>query len=1003
MKKLGKLLTTLLLVVVSLTAICAVTACDSNSSKETEYTIVFRDKEGGDLKTVTVKEGVIPEYTDELPELPANTAEFTYSWKWDKEFVAATADATYKLVLNSVKNKYEIKFMNEGEQVGETQTVEYGAAATAPADPTKAPTEDNSYTFNGWYTAEEGGDIVTDFTVIGNATYYAHFTAGVRKYAIVFKFGETVVASYELAHGATVTIPDAPNREAVDKVYTFDGWYTAEEGGEKVTAISVSGDATYYARYTYVTRKYAVTFKNGEEVLQSTEVEYGVTPEYKGETPTRQATAQFTYTFKGWDKGIAEVTGDVTYTATFDKKVNKYTVTFKNGEEVLQSTEVEYGATPEYKGETPSMQATAQFTYTFKGWDKKIVAVTGDVTYTATFDETTNKYTVKFVSDGVELQSTEVEYGTVPEYKGATPTMQATAQFTYTFKGWDKGIAAVTGDVTYTATFDETTNQYTITLKNGETVLKTLTLDYGSTIEVPEDVKAEGYEILGWEPEFETVTEDAEYAAIVARILKQADKDNFAAIIGANPDDNYVLGEDIDFANGSIGFVLTFGGVLDGRGHKLKNIKLGLANAKPDANDWVYAFIGENAGTIKNIGFYYTIPDAQGNFRASMVRSNSGLMENIYVKINVDAAPHETGALAGQNTSYGVIKNVIANWSGTANANAGPIVGGELGGTIKNAYAIRNGVFVSGNNNYSNPYNAAVDKDGVLIGTYENCKNYDDMAALVAELDLTAKGWSSYWSVKEGKVIFGEEDPEPVDNAVILTQDDMANFAKILAENPNGKYALGSDIDFGGNSIGQIGTFSGELDGRGFALKNFTLTNNSSTDPQWSIAFIAENTGTIKNVALEFSYSGNNGKEGFVAKNSGNMNNIFASVRIDKKSWACSGIIGINAGSGKVMNVVVVLTKDASVSAGGIGAIVGADYNSTIKHCYGVCGDVIPADQTAFASPYHDTWKNGSYAGNKNYTTLEELVAEATFAEADGWNQEYFAKTFKAIADLKNA
>ena len=935
MKKLGKLLTTLLLVVVSLTAICAVTACDSNSSKETEYTIVFRDKEGGDLKTVTVKEGVIPEYTDELPELPANTAEFTYSWKWDKEFVAATADATYKLVLNSVKNKYEIKFMNEGEQVGETQTVEYGAAATAPADPTKAPTEDNSYTFNGWYTAEEGGDIVTDFTVIGNATYYAHFTAGVRKYAIVFKFGETVVASYELAHGATVTIPDAPNREAVDKVYTFDGWYTAEEGGEKVTAISVSGDATYYARYTYVTRKYAVTFKNGEEVLQSTEVEYGVTPEYKGETPTRQATAQFTYTFKGWDKGIVAVTGDVTYTATFDKKVNKYTVTFKNGEEVLQSTEVEYGATPEYKGETPSMQATAQFTYTFKGWDK--------------------------------------------------------------------GIVAVTGDVTYTATFDETTNQYTITLKNGETVLKTLTLDYGSTIEVPEDVKAEGYEILGWEPEFETVTEDAEYAAIVARILKQADKDNFAAIIGANPDDNYVLGEDIDFANGSTGFVLTFGGVLDGRGHKLKNIKLGLANAKPDANDMVYAFIGENAGTIKNIGFYYTIPDAQGNFRASMVRSNSGLMENIYVKINVDAAPHETGALAGQNTSYGVIKNVIANWSGTANANAGPIVGGELGGTIKNAYAIRNGVFVSGNNNYSNPYNAAVDKDGVLIGTYENCKNYDDMAALVAELDLTAKGWSSYWSVKEGKVIFGEEDPEPVDNAVILTQDDMANFAKILAENPNGKYALGSDIDFGGNSIGQIGTFSGELDGRGFALKNFTLTNNSSTDPQWSIAFIAENTGTIKNVALEFSYSGNNGKEGFVAKNSGNMNNIFASVRIDKKSWACSGIIGINAGSGKVMNVVVVLTKDASVSAGGIGAIVGADYNSTIKHCYGVCGDVIPADQTAFASPYHDTWKNGSYAGNKNYTTLEELVAEATFAEADGWNQEYFAKTFKAIADLKNA
>ena len=859
MKKLGKLLTILLLVVVSLTAICAVTACDSNSSKETEYTIVFRDKEGGDLKTVTVKEGVIPEYTDELPELPANTAEFTYSWKWDKEFVAATADATYKLVLNSVKNKYEIKFMNEGEQVGETQTVEYGAAAIAPESPTKAGTEDESYVFDGWYTAAEGGEKVADFTVTGAATYYAKYNA-----------------------------------------------------------------------------------------------------------------------------------------------VKNYTVKFVSEGVELQSGKAASGTIPEYKGATPIKQATAQFTYTFKGWDKKIVAVTGDVTYTATFDETTNKYTVKFVSDGVELQSTEVEYGTVPEYKGATPTMQATAQFTYTFKGWDKGIVAVTGDVTYTATFDETTNQYTITLKNGETVLKTLTLDYGSTIEVPEDVKAEGYEILGWEPEFETVTEDAEYTAIVARILKQADKDNFAAIIGANPDDNYVLGEDIDFANGSTGFVLTFGGVLDGRGHKLKNIKLGLANAKPDANDWVYAFIGENAGTIKNIGFYYTIPDASGNFRASMVRSNSGLMENIYVKINVDAAPYESGALAGQNTSYGVIKNVIANWSGTANANAGPIVGGELGGTIKNAYAIRNGVFVSGNNNYSNPYNAAVDKDGVLIGTYENCKNYDDMAALVAELDLTAKGWSSYWSVKEGKVIFGEEDPEPVDNAVILTQDDMANFAKILAENPNGKYALGSDIDFGGAGIGTIAEFNGELDGRGFALKNFILSWGNATD--WSYGFIKTNNGTLKNLILQFSVTKkNNSYESFVLNNYGLISNVYVDVTYEIVGAKAAPVVGKNQTSGKVTNCIVVLHKAEGVDSSALSAIVTADYNSTLKYCYGVCGDVIPSSSTAFQTPYGESWKNGSYESNKNYTTLEELVAEATFAEADGWNQEYFAKTFKAIADLKNA
>ena len=862
MKKLGKLLITLLLAVVSLTAVFAVTACTSKPSG-TEYSIVFRDKDGEELKTVTVKKGVVPEYTDELPALPANTAEFTYSWKWDKEFVAATSDATYKLVLDSVKNKYEIKFISDGEQVGETQTVEYGTAATAPADPTKAPTEVNSYTFDGWYTAEEGGDAVADFTVTGNATYYAHFTPGVRKYAIVFKFGETVVASYELAHGATVTIPDAPNRDAVDKVYTFDGWYTAEEGGEKVTAISVSGDAAYYARYTYVTRKYTVNFKNGDETLQSTEVEYGATPEYKGETPT----------------------------------------------------------------------------------------------------------------------------------------MQATAQFTYTFKGWDKEIAAVTGDVTYAATFNQTINQYAITLKNGETVLKTLTLDYGSTVEVPEDVKVEGYEIIGWEPEFETVTENAEYAAIVARILKQADKDNFAKIIDANPDGNYILGEDIDFANGSTGFVLTFGGMLDGRGHKLKNIKLGLANAKPDADDWVYTFIGENAGTIKNIGFYYTIPDAQGNFRASMVRSNSGLMENIYVKINVDAAPHESGALAGQNTSYGVIKNVIANWSGTANANAGPIVGGELGGTIKNAYAIRNGVFVSGNNNYSNPYNAAVDKEGVLIGTYENCKNYDDMAALVAELDLTAAGWSSYWSVKDGKVIFGEEDPEPVDNTVILTQENVANFAKILAENPNGKYALGSDVDFGGKAfVGKI-IFGGMLDGRGFALKNFTLDFGANSESGWNAYTFYENNGTIKNLILDYTMKDSpNNNIAFIMTNKGTIENVYVNCLVSEtinEEYRKAAVL-VQTNNGTITNCVANVTFADGVAIGDKKLATIAHYNSnggSVKNCYAV---TLKSDIPTIVY---------QWANSKNVETVASLsdLASRTFDAADGWNQEYFAKTFKAIADLKNA
>ena len=56
-----------------------------------------------------------------------------------------------------------------------------------------------------------------------------------------------------------------------------------------------------------------------------------------------------------------------------------------------------------------------------------------------------------------------------------------------------------------------------------------------------------------------------------------------------------------------------------------------------------------------------------------------------------------------------------------------------------------------------------------------------------------------------------------------------------------------------------------------------------------------------------------------------------------------------------------------------------------------------------FKRPNFEGFGNGTYVGNANYETLAKLAVGATFNEVDGWNQEYFAKTFKEIVDLKNA
>lgn len=109
------------------------------------------------------------------------------------------------------------------------------------------------YNFDGWYTLPSGGTkINSTTTVTGNVTYYAQFTsAPVTVYYTVIwdaNGGTCGTASSTIESGQAVgTLPDAT--KAGD--YTFDGWYTAINGGTKIlTTTTVSSNVTYYAHYT---------------------------------------------------------------------------------------------------------------------------------------------------------------------------------------------------------------------------------------------------------------------------------------------------------------------------------------------------------------------------------------------------------------------------------------------------------------------------------------------------------------------------------------------------------------------------------------------------------------------------------------------------------------------------------------------------------------------------------------------------------------------------------
>ncbi|MBR0195817.1 MAG: InlB B-repeat-containing protein [Paludibacteraceae bacterium] len=174
----------------------------------------------------------------------------------------------------------------------------------------------------------------------------------------------------------------------------------------------LTSGAEFDEGYRYkVAEGYTVTFKNEDETLQSGLWEKGTTPIYSGESPVKAATAQYTYTFNGWNVPIAPVTANVIYTAQFSSTVNTYTVTWKNDDGTTLETDenVPYGNTPVYNGTTPAKATDAEYAYTFDTWSPAVSAVTGDAVYTATYTTTPVVASVTANASGYTLYYTDFD------------------------------------------------------------------------------------------------------------------------------------------------------------------------------------------------------------------------------------------------------------------------------------------------------------------------------------------------------------------------------------------------------------------------------------------------------------------------------------------------------------------------------------------------------------------------------------------------------------------
>ena len=422
----------------------------------------------------------------------------------------------------SAKDGFTVTYIEDKNENVATDNQKYVSGSSARVLP-----PENSENFRAWKTEGKLIHPGDKITVTKNITLTAVYTNKPRTETIRYhyNFGDSTQTFIDSGYPKNTTAT-VRSRDYVGFTeptgYKFLGWATTPNGNVEYQPntkvfVDATGDNNLYAVWQVKTYTVKWVDDDGTTLIYQKDYEYGAMPQFEGVEPTKAADAQYTYTFKGWNKDYTEVKGNQTYVAVYDKAVNKYTVTWKNDDgSVLDTEEYEYNAVPSYKNGTPTKAGNAQYSYKFTGWNPLISPVTGDVTYKAQFEAVTNKYTVTWVNwDNKELEKDkDVPYGATPKYDGKEPTKAGNAQYSYKFTGWNPVISPVTGDVTYKAQFEAVTNTYTVTydLDGGEWTETTneFPYEYKATVEVIKTVPTrEGYKFSGWRSQEVTIENDA--------------------------------------------------------------------------------------------------------------------------------------------------------------------------------------------------------------------------------------------------------------------------------------------------------------------------------------------------------------------------------------------------------------------------------------------------------------------------------------------------------------
>lgn len=175
-----------------------------------------------------------------------------------------------------LEDEYTVTFMVDGGVYEKPQVVKNGGTVTEPDAPVK-----EGYSFDGWYTAETGGQKWNFATAVTeDVTLYVHWRiAGMMEVTFDANGGhfsdgsETTVVT--MKSDEKITFPEDPKRSDTTEegdIYRFEGWYTDRIGENKIDkTYTVIEDMTCYAKWEEVD-KFSLGTEEDPFIIESPEM-----------------------------------------------------------------------------------------------------------------------------------------------------------------------------------------------------------------------------------------------------------------------------------------------------------------------------------------------------------------------------------------------------------------------------------------------------------------------------------------------------------------------------------------------------------------------------------------------------------------------------------------------------------------------------------------------------------------------------------------------------------